>query len=249
MSEWDLVIYGAAGFVLAIFSGIAGAGGGFIMTPLGIFLGMTPAQTISTGKMNGLSVTVGSLLGMKKVHGTVSRARVVPVMLLAFIIGLFVPFAIKAFENDTYRVVLGIILLLMIPVMLIKKIGVKPHNATGLQKISGGFLLSLALVLQGVFSGGLGALVNIVLMGMMGMTALEANLTKRWSQLILNTTIVLGVVGSGLILWHVAAVGVLSTFGGSYIGGRMAVHRGDEFVVRIMVILMFVSAVALIVTA
>lgn len=50
-------------------------------------------------------------------------------------------------------------------------------------------------------------MVNIALMGM---TALEANLTKRWPQLILNTAIIFGVVGSGLILWHVAVVGVIS---------------------------------------
>lgn len=249
MEGWDFVIYGAAGFVMAILSGIAGAGGGFIMTPLGIFLGMSPAQTVSTGKFNGLSITIGSLFGMKKAHGRVSRARVVPVMVLAFFVGLLVPFAIKALDNKAYRIAIGIILLLMIPIVILKKIGVHPHNPSRLQKISGGFLLSLALALQGVFNGGLGTLVNVVLMGMMGMTAIEANLTKRWSQLILNTTIILGVIGAGLIVWPAVVVGVSATLIGSYIGGRMAVSKGDEFIMRIMVVLMLVSAVALIATA
>ncbi len=249
MTEWGLVLFAVAGFLSSIASGIAGAGGGFIMTPLQIFLGMTPAQAVATGKVSGLSVTVGSLFGMKQVHGTVSRARIIPVMILALIVGLLVPFVIKTLDNDTYRVALGIILLLMIPVVIFKKTGLKRGNPKTWHKWAGGSLLGLALFLQGVFSGGLGTLVNLVLMGMMGMTATEANITKRWSQLILNITIVLGVVGSGLIIWYVALVGVISTFGGSYIGGRIAVRKGDVLIMRVMVVFMFISALALIFSA
>ena len=249
MNGWELSLFGLAGFVMAILSGIVGAGGGFVMTPLGIFLGLSPAQSVSTGKLSGLSVTIGSLFGMKSIHGRVSKARVIPVMVLAFIVGLLVPFVIKTMDSEVYQVTLGFILLLMIPVVIFKKVGIKPHHPKLWQKLAGGGLLTLALVLQGVFSGGLGTLVNIVLMGMLGMTAIEANLTKRWSQLILNTTIIFGVIGSGLIVWNVAAVGICSTFAGSYIGGKLAVNKGDTFIMRVMVALMFVSAIALIVGA
>lgn len=57
MNGYELVGFGMAGFVMAILSGIAGAGGGFVMTPFGIFLGLTPAQSVSTGKFSGLSIT------------------------------------------------------------------------------------------------------------------------------------------------------------------------------------------------
>lgn len=249
MSILGLVIFGLAGFFTSILSGIAGAGGGFIMTPLGIFLGLTPAQAVSTGKFSGLSVTIGSLFGMKKAHGRVSKARIIPVMVLAAVVGLAVPYVIKTLDSDIYRIALGIILLLMIPIMLVKKVGIESRRPSMIQKIFGGSLLAFALTLQGVFSGGLGTLVNIVLMSMLGMTALEANITKRWSQLILNITIILGVLGAGLIVWPVVLVGVCSTFLGSMIGGRIAVNKGDAFIMRVMVALMFVSAIALIIGA
>lgn len=249
MNGWELVLFGFAGFIMSILSGIAGSGGGFVMTPLGILLGLSPAQSVSTGKFNGLAVTIGSLVGMKKAHGRVSKARVIPVMILAFLVGLGVPYVIKTLDGDVYKLVLGIILLLMIPIMIIKKIGIDAHKPKRWQQILGGGLLTFALVLQGVFSGGLGTLVNVVLMGMLGMTALEANLTKRWSQLILNVTIIFGVIGSGLIVWPVVLVGVCSTLIGSFIGGRMAVTKGDAFIVRIMIVVMIVSALALIADA
>ena len=249
MNGWELVLFGLAGFVMAVISGIAGAGGGFVMTPLGIFLGLTPAQAVATGKFSGLAVTVGSLIGLKEVHGQVAMRKIIAVMVLAFLVGLAVPFAIKAFDNDAYKLALGIILLLMIPVTIIKKIGIHRHKATGWRRLVGGGLLTFSLALQGIFSGGLGTLVNLVLMGVLGMTALEANLTKRWSQIVLNVTIILGVLGSGLIVWPVMAVGMLSTFAGGLIGGRMAVGKGDAFIMRVMVVIMFVSAALLILDA
>lgn len=247
MNGWELAVFGLAGFVMAVLSGIAGAGGGFVMTPLAILLGLTPAQAVSTGKFSGLSVTIGSLAGLSKARERVTWRRIIPVMVLALAVGLLVPFAIKALDNDVYKNVLGVILLLMIPVVIIRKTGLKASRPSGLQKIGGGLLLTVALVLQGVFSGGLGTLVNLVLMGMMGMTAIEANITKRWSQVILNITIIIGVLFSGLIIWSVVPVAVASTFTGSYIGGHMAVRKGDAFIMRVMVILMAISGVLLIV--
>jgi uncharacterized membrane protein YfcA len=77
------------------------------------------------------------------------------------------------------------------------------------------------------------------------MSAVEANLTKRWSQVVLNITIIIGVVLSGLVIWNVAAIGVVTTFAGSYIGGKMAVNKGDGFIVKIMIGMMLASACAL----
>lgn len=242
MEWWQLVIYGAVGVIMSVFSGIAGGGGGFVMTPLLIALGLSPAQAVSTGKITGLTITLGALGGMKSVHGKLSKRRVIPVMILAFFVGLLVPFVIKSLDSEVYRVTLGIILLLMIPIMVLKKIGIESRTPTMLQRYIGSVLLTLSLFLQGVFSGGLGTLVNVVLMGMLGMTATEANVTKRWSQLILNTTIVIGVFLSGLIQWDVLIVGIPATFIGGYLGGKIAVKKGNKFVVNTMIILMIISA-------
>jgi len=249
MEWWQLLIYGIASFLSSIMSGISGGGGGFIMTPLSIFLGLTPAQAVATGKINGLSVTLGSLSGLKKAKGKVAWRRIIPIMILALLIGLLAPFAIKYLDSAAYQLALGVIVLLMIPVVIIKKVGQRASNPSMAKQAAGGGLLALALALQGIFSGGLGTLVSLVLMGMLGMTALEANITKRWSQLVLNVAIIIGVFGSGLIIWQVAAVGVFTTFIGGYIGGNMAVQKGDGFIMKVMLAAMFISGCALIIEA
>jgi len=249
MHGWHLAVYALGGLIMSVFSGVAGAGGGFIMTPLAILLGLTPAQAISSGKFNGLAVTVGSLTGLREHARKVNKKHVGIIMALAFMVGLLVPYVIRAFNNRYYQLTLGVILLLLIPVMVLKKVGVKPHTPTPAQRGIGGVLLTGALFLQGAFSGGLGTLVNVVLMGFLGMTANEAHVTKRWSQIVLNVTIIFGVFGDSLIVWPAVAAGASTTLIGSYIGGRIAVRKGNEFVMKVMICLMALASAALIIDA
>ena len=243
MTDLGLLIYFIIGTIMSVVSGIAGGGGGFITTPLMVFLGLSPAQAVITGKLGGVMMSLGSLTGLKGGEGNLSKRKVMPVMLLALIVGTIAPYIVKSLDAQVYRITIGLLILLMIPVLLKKEIGLRSYKPTTNNKIIGSILLCVSLLLQGVFSGGLGTLVNIVLMGFLGMTAIEANITKRWSQLILNLTMIIGVLTSGLIVWKVAIVGLISAFIGGYLGGRIAIKKGDKLVMNVMLGLMFVSGV------
>ena len=249
MNGWQLAIYGVVVLGMSVLSGIAGSGGGFIITPVAILLGLTPAQAISSGKFNGLANAIGSLSGFRKYPHSVTRRSIIAIMLLSFAIGLTSPFVIKSFESKLYQLTLGVILLLLIPVMVYKRVGTTTVKPTPTRRAFGFGLLSISLFLQGAFSGGLGTLVNVVLMGMLGMTTNEAHITKRWSQLVLNVTVIVGVLGSGLILWPVVATGLIASLFGSSIGSRIAVRKGDAFATNILLVLMGVAALVLIASA
>lgn len=244
ISGIELVVYSIASLLTSIAGGMSGGGGGFIMTPLLIFLGLSPAQAVATGKISGLAVTLGSLQGLKA-HKVKDKRLVYIVCALAFIVGLLAPFAITNLNSDLYRRLLGVILLLMIPVLSLHKPGSQHRELSKGRQAFGFVTLILALGLQAVFSGGLGTLVVIVLMTLMGLSPLDANVTKRMSQVLLNSVIVLGVLGSGLIVWKVAAVGVVTCLLGGLIGSRIAVKRGDEFVKRILIIFVCIAALEL----
>lgn len=124
MSVADLIILGCVSLVASIFSGVAGAGGGFITTPVMILLGLSPAQAVSSGKFIGLSVALGSLGGMRQGQNRKLWRKAIPVIALAFVIGLAAPFAIKNFNSSLYQRMLGILLLLMVPILIYKKVGV-----------------------------------------------------------------------------------------------------------------------------
>lgn len=245
METERLIVLGIASFLMAVISGVGGGGGGFITTPLMIFLGLTPQQAIASGKLGGLGVTFGSLHGFskEKIH---KWNVVLPLMLLAAAIGFVGPLIITNLDNEIYRRLIGALLILLIPVLWLRKIGIKAHDAAGWQKVLAIPLLVITLLMQAIFSSGMGALVVIVLMGFLGMRALEANVTKRFSQVLLNIMLVLGLIGSGLIIWEVSIVLFVSGILGGWIGSKIAIKRGDQFVTRIFAILMFISGLELI---
>lgn len=100
--------------------------------------------------------------------------------------------------------------------------------------------------MQGVFSGGLGTLVVVGLTNFLGMTGLQANVVKRYIQVILNTVIVLGLLSSGLIVWKVAIMAIIIASIGGYLGGKLAVKKGSTFIMNTMLVFMLVSAIWLI---
>lgn len=249
MGPQQLAIYGVAAFFMSILSGIAGAGGGFVMTPLSIFLGLAPAQAVSSGKLNGVAITIGSLTTLRNYPGKVSRRRILIIMLMALLIGLIVPFVIKSFDNRFYRLALGIMLLIILPILYYRRAGQAQQRISVVQKTIGNVLLPVSFFIEGIFSGGAGALTSMVLIGLFGQTAIEAQITRRWAQLVLNVTILIGLLTSGLIFWPVALVGSCSSFIGSMIGGRLAVKEGDRFAANILFTLAAVSAIVLIIGA
>jgi uncharacterized membrane protein YfcA len=243
-----LVVYGLVSFVTAIVSGIAGGGAGFINTPLLILLGLSPAQAIATGKLSGLAVATSSLTGLQSVPIR-SKKLVAGIMAMALVIGLVAPLIITNLNSELYQRLLGVLLLAMLPVMFFSKIGRTSKQPSARSETVGYILLAGTLFLQAIFSAGMGTLVNIVLMACLGMSALEANVTKRYSQVVLNTVIVLGVlvVAADTIVWPVALVGIVSAAAGGFIGGKLAIKKGDKFVLVVFSGLIFVSAIALLV--
>src|SRR5437868_731487 len=106
MDTEKLIVFGTVSFLMSIISAIGGGGGGFITTPLAIFLGLTPQQAIATGKIAGLGTTLGSLQGLTKAK--IHRWKIiVPLMLLATVVGLISPFVIKNLDNEVYRKLIG----------------------------------------------------------------------------------------------------------------------------------------------
>lgn len=246
MSDLSLALYGFVCLFVSFFSGAAGAGGGFIVTPLAIILGLTPAQAVATGKVSGFSLSVAAVSGMKRKPQR-SKRLIIVICLLALVTGLIAPRIIVQIDNDTYRTIIGTLLLLLIPLLIWKSVGLKNNVKSRKREILGLLVLEFFLLIQGVFSTGLGTFVSITLMTLFGMDAIDANVTKRISQITLNAVITLGLIGTGLIVWKVAIAASICSVAGGYLGGKTAIKKGNSFVMAVFIIMMFLSGVFLLV--
>lgn len=248
MSIENLIIVAVVCFVASMLSGLIGGGGGLIATPALVLLGLTPAQAVSSHKFIGLADALGSLGGMHEMQDRRLWRRALPIVILALVVGLCAPFVIRSIDAEIYQKVLGVLLLLIIPVLWVKRIGFKEQRTTKLKRSVGGILLFISLGLQAIFSSGLGMFVNIVLMGLLGMTALEANVTKRYSQIVLNATVGIGMLFSNLLVWPVIIVGVAVALFGSFIGGKIAVHHGNAFIMFIFMVATAITGILLLIS-
>lgn len=244
MSELGLLLYAVVAFVMSVLSGASGGGGGFLLTPLMIFLGLSPAQAVANGKFGGLSVSVGSLFGLK--HEKIkNRKLLVGLMFSAVVVGLLAPQVIVAIDPEVYEKIIGVTLILLSPLLVLKKVGHKTEIKTEAQKVLGIVLVIVSMSMVAVFGGGLGIFMNIAMMGLLGMNAIDASIAKRMVQLVLASVIILGLIGSSLFLLDVIFVSIIVHSLGGYVGGRIALKRGSEFVSLLIAIAAVVSGLVL----
>jgi len=105
------------------------------------------------------------------------------------------------------------------------------------------------LLLQGIFSSGIGSLVNVFLILFFGFSALESSLIKRKASIALDVMVLSGLLGAGLINYKYGLIGMAGGLTGGFIGSRFALREGEAFVRYALVVFMVVSGIWLIASA
>jgi uncharacterized membrane protein YfcA len=235
-------------FVASVMSGMTGGGGGFIVTPFYIWIGLTPQQTVATLKFGGFGLSVGAISAFKEKMLDDKKFSLF-VMALSGSVGLAATFLIINIDNKTLQRLMGGLILAMVPFMLIKARRLAANQPATWMKVLGVFVLVVVMFLQGVAGSGVGSLVTVIFILLFGKTALEANMLKRKTSLILNVVVVIGLLGSGLINYTYGLAGMAGGLTGGYVGSHIAIKKGDNFAQYALLLFMIVSGIWLVVTA
>lgn len=232
----DLLITFGIGLLASFLSGMAGGGGGLITTPFFVLLGIPPQMAIATTKFGGLGITLGS---MAKFWNTkhVRSDFVMYLSVLSVVAALLGTRILLNSSNELVQKFIGGMMLIAVPFLLIKNMGVKSLPTTYLKEVIGYVLYFINLVLQSAFGTGIGMTVSLILMGFFGFTALEAIATRRIPGFILSLASLLAYMASGIVNY---GHGIAVFFGmliGGYIGSHVAIKKGNSFVKWAMVAL------------
>lgn len=220
-----------------------------IIVPFLIAVGLTPQQAIATTKFCGIGFSFGGIAAFKE------RSFKRPVLLtyliiLAIAISLVVPPLFKALSGNIFQVAIGIMMIILAPITLESKQGLRTRKTKRIQKTYGAILLAPTFLLQGVFSSGVGVLNSLVLMSFFGMNVLDAGAIQRVSALFLNGFIVVTLaLTTHFIIWQYAIVGIIASFMGGYIGSKIAIKRGEKFAKLVLTLFMLIAGVLLLVDA
>jgi uncharacterized membrane protein YfcA len=247
ISVLNTAIVFAVVFLATIFSGMSGGGGGLIIVPFLIAVGLTPQQAIATTKFSGIGFSFGGIAAFKKKSFN-NPLLLTYMIILAIFISLLVPTLFKALSGNAFQIAIGILMIALIPATISDKHGLRTAKTTFSRKIVGGSLLAVTLLLQGVFSSGVGLLNNLVLMSFFGLKALDANAIQRIVALALNSFIVISLIlATNFIVWQYDIVGILAATIGGYIGSNVALKRGEHFAKYVLAIFMLIAGIMLIV--
>lgn len=230
----------------SILSGMAGVGGGLIMQPYWLLIGLSPAQAVANSSFMGLGIGVGSLTAFRKTKYLPGHKKLVIILasitVIASIIGaMIVPY----FETNSFKPLLAVITMLAIPLLFINK---KKLVASRTNQRIGIILFSILIVAGSItFSSTFWILIAIMLPTLFSLTILQSTVIRRIMGII-QAIILFGLLTiSGNFVWGYAVAGILGAFIGSYIGTRVAISKGDEFARYALALMSLVGAVALLV--
>lgn len=242
----ELIIFGIVQFIAAILSGAAG--GGFIISPLLMVLGLSPATAIATAKMGGVGLGIGT---SSKFYGKklASRKTVIIFSLLGIftaILGSFLLIELKDNQDLLQKAVGLVILFIGIPMIYLKNMGLHKKNRSRPIKIIGTVLIGISNIFQTLLSAGVSIIQMTIFMSLLGMTALSASATRRAMQLTSALVSLAIFIPAGLINYRFGVVSLVTALCGGYIGAHLAVKKGDKFIINILAITSAALAVYLI---
>lgn len=227
---------------------MSGGGGGFIITPFYIAIGLTPQQAIATGKFASFGLGAGAVAAFRR-RLFENKNFTLFLISISIITGVASSFLIRSVQNEHLQLLMGILTLTMVPFLLIRHRGLKRRRPGAISKFFGTIAVTLILLLQGVLSSGIGSLVSVILILFFGSTAIEANVMKRKAAIFLNVIVVAGLVGSGLINYRYGLFGMAGGIIGGYLGSRIALREGEAFARWALLAFMLVSGIWLVLTA
>lgn len=241
---WVLALTFFVTLIASTFSSAGGGGGGFVTTPYLIFIGLTPQQAIATGKMSGLGIGVGSLWAFKG-KGLIRKRLSIALIVLTIITSAIAAWLLPKIDEVIFTKIIGVLLIVLAPTLFIDKAGLKPGPRSKAYIRVGFVVYALVAIAQAMIGTGLALFLTLVLMYLFGLTALQANATKRLGQLVQMVIMFTLLALQGLVVWSHGAAGLLGSFIGGHLGSKLAIKKGNQFVKIILAVTMVVSGVAL----
>ena len=228
----------------SILSGMAGVGGGLIMQPYWLLIGLSPAQAAANSSFMVFGIGGGALTAFRKTKYLPENKKLVIILgiitVVASVIGALL---IPHFEAQSFKPVIAVMTIAALPLLFIKKKKLPSTKRT--QRL--GILLFSILIVAGsiTFSSTFWVLIAILLVRMFNLTILQNTVIRRIMGLIQAVVLFILLASIGNFVWPYAIEGIIGAIIGSYIGTRFAISKGEKFARYALAVAALISAIAL----
>lgn len=233
-------------FVSSILSGIAGGGGGFVMSPYWLVSGMSPAQGAATGAFMATGMSVSSVAAFRKTDHFPKNRKLLYILSATTLVGSILgAIIVPKIDIQTFKYMLAIITIAALPLLFIK-----PNIKHRLSKYGNiGLLLAIVLLVIGsiITSSAFSILFALTLMAFFNMSVLQMTALRRLVGVVQSVVLFVAFTVQGYLIWQHALAGFIGGSIGSYIGTKYAIKKGETFAKYALAIMSLIGAVALLV--
>ncbi len=246
----DLSMYAATlavAFISSVLSGMAGVGGGFIMAPFWLLIGLSPAQGAATGAFMAVGMG-GSSLAAFRGSGHIPKEKWLTIGLLGITVVSAIAGALllPKFDVSSFSTTLAVITLLALPLLFIK-----PKNQHVFRRYRTVGLVMLALLIfisSIIMSSAFSILITLVMMNFLSLNVLQVTALRRMIGLLQSLILFILFALQGFFIWHIAIVAFTGGSLGSYIGTKVALKRGERFAKWALAVGAFAGAMILLIS-
>lgn len=244
MEPLSLIVIFIIGFIAA-FVGTNVGGGGLIIIPLLVFLGMPPKIAIATMRVGTLGLT-GSIYEFHK-SKKIDYKIAIPAAALSLIGAYIGSNVLIEMPDDIVSKLIGILTLVVLGVVVTNRsAGIKHITIKNKWLEPLGYLLFIFVGFWGgFFGGGTGIFASYVLIFMFGQTFLESAGTRKISIVAYSLISLAVFAANGMVEWTSGLVLLVGMFFGACAGASYAIKKGDKWVRALFVIVVIISAIKL----
>lgn len=236
------------GFV-ASFVGTNVGGGGLIIIPVLIFLGLPPQVAVATSRFGITGLASVGLLEFHKGHKVNYRIGI-PLVIFSMI-GAYIgaDTLVGLSEGVAQKLIaIGIIIVLFLFVIN-KNIGIKHIKPAGHVREFFGYIACAIIGFWAALVGaGAAILASYILILVFGQTFLESAGTRKLMILPISIVALCVFIANGLVNWSYGGVLFVGCGLGSYVGARYGLRHGDKWVRKMFIVVVLVSALKLLFT-
>ncbi len=239
----DYLIVLVVGLVTSFLANVTGGGGALIILPVLIGLGLSPIDAIGTIILGAVGFVVGSAVS-RHARGIVRRDHIMPMIFIVAAASIIGPSISVNLSQSSVKAISGTMIILTAIISLVTwNAASHSRSVSSSSRYSGYGLYFVTSTLLAGFSSGIGLLSNYILVGLVGLSAIETIATRRIAGLI-GVPIQLAIyAGSGHVHLAFGLLLSLSSFVGAYFGINYAIKKGSDFVKKAMTI----TAIALVI--
>lgn len=232
-------------FLSSIVSGMSGGGGGFIMTPYYLLIGLSPQQIVAGASVASLGLGSSSLIAMRG-RQLINKRFLTPLAILTIAFTLLAMLILPKIQSGAFELAIGILLILLAPTLFIKKARLQPGERSQ-ESILLGYASYAIILFASSLGGGLATLLFLPLIFLMGLSTLQANALRRILMLIQAVIAFLITLPQGYIVWSYALAALIGCYLGGHIGTKVALKKGETFAKYSLAGVMIISGYILVV--